>query len=192
MQVPLSISFRNLDHSDAIEADVRKHAEHLNTLFPRITSCRVAVEGANHRHHTGNLYRVHIDLKIPGHEIAVNGTGPKDHAHEDVYVAVRDAFDAVSRRLQDHARRDRGTAKTHAQQDHGRVVKLFPVEGYGFVLTDTGDEVYFHRNAVTETGFKALKIGSNVRLTIAEGEGEKGPQASVVVPLGSTPSGASH
>ena len=105
MQSPLSVTFRHLDHSPAVEADVHKHAEVLARLFPRIISCRVVIDAPNRRHHSGNLYRVHIDLKVPGQEIAVNSTGPQDHAHEDVYVAIRDAFDAVARRLRDHAER---------------------------------------------------------------------------------------
>ncbi|HYM32202.1 MAG TPA: HPF/RaiA family ribosome-associated protein [Candidatus Cybelea sp.] len=184
MQLPLTVTFRNLDASPAVEADVRKHADKLERFFPRIMSCNVVVEAPNRRRHKGNLYRVRIDLKVPGQEIVVNETGPKNHAHEDIYVAVRDAFDAVVRRLEDHARRGQGAVKAHASPDTAQVVKLFPTEGYGFARTEAGGDVYFHRNSVVGPGFDSLEAGSQVRLTIAEGEGENGPQASTVTPIG--------
>lgn len=180
MQLPISITFRNMGPSPAVEANIREQAEKLDLFFPRIMSCRVVVEAPHRHQHKGKLYRVNIDLKVPGCEIAVTGTGKKNHAHEDIYVAIRDSFQAVSRRLQDHARRGQGAVKAHAVPAHGKVVKLFPIEGYGFLLTSDGYEVYFHKNSVTGTDFNSLILGSEVRATIAEGESDKGAQASTV------------
>ena len=116
MQVPIQIDFQNMDRSDAVEAKVRDRAEKLERFFPRIVGCRVTVV-APHRHHRhGGLYEVHIDVDVPGKHILVNHVGPKNHAHEDVYVAVRDAFDAARRRLEDHARKVRGKVKRHAER----------------------------------------------------------------------------
>jgi ribosome-associated translation inhibitor RaiA len=71
----------------------------------RITSCRVVIDSPHHHHHKGNLYRVSIDVKVPGQElVAAAGTGD-DHAHEDVYIAIRDAFESMSRRLHDYCGR---------------------------------------------------------------------------------------
>lgn len=105
MQLPLQVTFHNMDASESVEESVREHAAKLERYFDRITGCRVVIE-APHRHsHKGKLYQVRIDISVPGSEIVVNHDGAKDHAHEDVYVAVRDAFAAATRQLQDHAAR---------------------------------------------------------------------------------------
>jgi ribosomal subunit interface protein len=115
MQTPLQIDFHNMDHSPAVEAKLRERAAKLETMFDRITGCRVVVE-APHRHsRKGKLYNVRIELDVPGKVIVANRNGPKDHAHEDIYVAIRDAFDAVTRQLEDHARVIRGEVKTHGE-----------------------------------------------------------------------------
>lgn len=113
MQTPLQVTFKEMAPSSAIEADIRQRADRLERFFDRITSCRVVVEAQNRSHREGRVYGCTINLTVPGHEIAIGHEGPKDHAHEDVHVAVRDAFAAASRRLQDHARRARGDVKTH-------------------------------------------------------------------------------
>jgi len=108
MQVPLQVSFLGMEPSPAVEARIREKAAKLERFSTRIVGCRVTVE-APHRHHRhGKLYSVRIDLSVPGKEVSVSHTGPLNHAHEDVYVAIRDAFDAAGRQLQDHARKMRG------------------------------------------------------------------------------------
>src|SRR5262245_59921056 len=102
----------------------------------------------------------------------------KHAAHEDVYVAIRDAFNAAGRKLQDHARRRRGKVKAHQPAAVARVSKLFPIEDYGFLQTANGRELYFHKNSVLSPGFDRLEIGAQVHF--AEEMGEKGPQASTV------------
>jgi ribosomal subunit interface protein len=182
MEIPLQISFRDMDPSPAIEARIREKAAKLEHFFERIVSCRVTVEARNRHQRQGRLYAVRIDLRIPGAEIVAGHGHPRDHAHEDVQVAIRDAFDALGRQLEDRARRDRAEVKQHAAPDHGRVSRLFP--DYGFARTADGQEVYFHRNSVSGGGFERLQAGDEVRLVIAEGEGEKGAQASTVTPVG--------
>jgi ribosomal subunit interface protein len=182
MQTPLQITFRDMDPSPAIEARIREKAAKLERFFDRITSCRVVVEARNKHQRTGRLYAVRIDLRLPGEEVVAGHGHPQDHAHEDVHVAIRDAFDALGRRLEDHARRFRAEVKQHTAPAHGRVARLFP--DYGFVETADGQEVYFHRNSVAEGSFAHLRAGDEVRLVVAEGEGEKGAQASTVIPVG--------
>jgi cold shock CspA family protein/ribosome-associated translation inhibitor RaiA len=184
MQLPLQITFRGMSPSPAVEAAIRERAGKLEQFFERIMSCRVVVE-APHRHkHKGKLYSVRIDLKVPRGEIAVTHSGPKDQAHQDVYVAIRDAFDSARRLLEDHAREFRGDMKTHEPPLHGKVVRLFPDRGYGFIETPDTGEIYFHQNSVTGPGFDKLKVGTEVRLTLAEGESPQGPQASTVTAMG--------
>src|SRR5450759_3539226 len=109
MQIPLQITIRDMEHSDALETHIRDKADKLNEFFDRIMSCRVVVEMPHKHHQQGKQFNVRIDIGVPGSEIVVN----RDHA-EDVYVALRDAFDAAKRQLEDYARKMRGDIKTHA------------------------------------------------------------------------------
>lgn len=184
MQVPLQVDFENMDRSDAIVARVEERVARLERFYPRITACRVIVI-APHRHHRhGKLYAVNISLDVPGNQIMVNQARPKDHAHEDVYVALRDAFDAAQRQLEDHSRKIRQKVKHHEAPTHGKVLRLFSYEGYGFIELPDGQEIYFHKNSVIEDGFDQLEVGDEVRVEIAEGESAEGPQASTVRPVG--------
>jgi ribosomal subunit interface protein len=114
MQVPLQISFRNMDPSPAVEAIVREKAAKLDRFFERIVSCDVTIEAPHRHHHKGKRYKVRIDVGMPGNDVHVNQEGPKNQAHDDVYVAIRDAFDAAVRQLEDHARKLRGDVKSRA------------------------------------------------------------------------------
>lgn len=183
MQVPLQITFRHMDTSPALEARIRQRAQELEHFYNRITSCHVTVE-SRRRQRQGNLFEVRIDLVVPGREIVVGRERGVNHAHEDAHVAVRDAFDAARRRIEDHVRHERGDVKVHAVPDHGRVVRLLPDRDGGFIATASGDEVYFHRNSVTDGSFDALEIGDEVRFVAREAESAAGPQASTVTPLG--------
>lgn len=113
MQSPLQISFRHMDHSDAIEAKVRDRAMKLEKFYQLITSCRVVIEPAHKHKHKGNLYQIRIDVNVPGKELVVTREPDEHHAHEDIYVSIRDAFDAMRRQLEDYSRIRRGKVKTH-------------------------------------------------------------------------------
>jgi len=111
MQIPLQITIHDVEHSEALETHIRDKAKKLDEFFSHIMSCRVVV-GVPHKHHTqGKQFNVRIDIGVPGSEIVVN----RDH-DEDVYVALRDAFDAAKRQLEDYARKHRGDVKTHEQK----------------------------------------------------------------------------
>ena len=178
MQLPLQITFRNLEHSDYIEAGVREKAEKLEQFADQITSCRVVVEAPHKHHNKGVIYQVKIDITLPGKEIIVNHHSDEHHAHEDVYVAIRDSFNAARRQLEDYVRQRRGKVKTHETQPHGRIAQLFPYEDYGVIETSDNREIYFHRNSVVNEDFDKLEVGMNVHY--AEEMGEKGPQASSI------------
>ena len=110
MQIPLQISLRGIKHSDALHEAIREKAEKLERFYDRISSCRVVLElEAKHHQGQGKQITVRIDLKVPGDEIAIT----REH-DEDVHVALRDAFDAARRRLEDYARVQRGDVKRHA------------------------------------------------------------------------------
>lgn len=107
MNLPLQITFRDVTPSPAIETAIREKAAKLESFAPRITSCRVSVEAPHQKHHKGNHFRVRIDITVPGGDEIVVTRDPSDDSHSDVYVAVRDAFDAAQRQLHDLAEKRR-------------------------------------------------------------------------------------
>ena len=103
MDIPLQVSLHGIAHSDALYNAIRQKASKLERYYDHIVSCRVVLECAARHQRKGRQYSAHIDLKVPGSEIAVT------HTHdEDLEVALRDAFDAARRRLEDYARVQRG------------------------------------------------------------------------------------
>ncbi len=178
MQLPLQITFRGMEPSGAVEANIREKAEELEIFTEHITSCRVIVD-APHKHHLkGLLYSVKVDITLPNKEIVASRHPDEHHAHEDVYVAIRDAFNAAGRQLEEYVRRRRAKVKTHELPPHGIISKLYPHEDYGMIETPDGREIYFHRNSVLNADFDKLENGARVHFT--EELGEKGPQASSV------------
>ncbi len=185
MDVPLELSFRGMDPSDAVTARVHERVAKLEQYHGRINSCRVTVTAPHRHHRKGKLFHVHIEIAVPGRRLVVNRDPSSErHAHEDVYVAIRDAFQAAQRQLEDHSRKVSGRVKTHEVPTHGQVTNLNGLQGYGIITLPDGQEIYFHRNSVVNDGFDGLDMGDEVRVVVAEGESEKGPQASTVVPLG--------
>src|SRR3989338_6060073 len=141
MQIPVQIQLRGLAPSDALEASAREHAHKLETFAPDIMSCRVAIELAQKHQHQGRPYGVHIDLTLPGRELVANRV-PDD----DVYVALRDAFDSMKRQIEDVVRQRRGDEKQHAVPLHGEVVRLDGEGGFGLTRTPDGNEQYSSRD----------------------------------------------
>lgn len=109
MLTPLQVSFRGIERSPALEARIQDNAAKLERFHPRLSSCHVAVVGEDRHRQQGRQFEVRIDVRAAGHEEAVSTL----KHHEDVYVAVRDAFDAVRRQLQDVLREARGDVKAH-------------------------------------------------------------------------------
>jgi len=115
MRLPLQITFRHMSPSPALEARIRTLASRLDRFSGHIIRCHVIVEPPAHHQHQGFLYDFRIDITLPGEEIAIRHAHPADHAHEDAYVALRDAFRAARRRLEDYERKRRRDVKTHTQ-----------------------------------------------------------------------------
>lgn len=178
MQIPLQITFRGIEGTEPIEANIREKAAKLDQFAEHITSCRVVVESPHKHHHKGRIYTTTIDVTLPGGKIAASRHPDDHHAHEDAYVAIRDAFDAVYRQIEDYVRRQRHDVKSHAVPPHGIIKELYPHADYGVIETSDDREVYFHRNSVLNEGFDKLQQGTRVHFT--EEMGEKGPQASSV------------
>ncbi|HEX5380047.1 MAG TPA: HPF/RaiA family ribosome-associated protein [Phenylobacterium sp.] len=180
MQIPLQITFEGgLEASDALQQRIEREAEKLERFHDRIISCRVAVIGRPGRRRHGDLYAVHLQITTPAEgDVVIDRNPPADHSHEDAFVTVRDAFAAARRRLQDRRRRMQGQVKVHEAPPQGHVARIFKDEGYGFIESADGREIYFHRNAVVNGGFDHMAPGTEVRFV--ESEGEKGAQASTV------------
>lgn len=178
MKVPVQITFRGFSRSQAVANNVRKKAEKLGLFFDKVLRVRVVLEASHRRHHKGNLYHAQITVTVPGNKIVVGRDPAENMAHTDLYVAVRDGFSAARRQLQEYAARVHGKVKRRDGGPIGVVIKLFPDEGFGFLQTIDGREVFFHRNSVLRKGFDRLKIGSKV--IFSEEQGIKGVQASTV------------
>lgn len=182
---PLEVAFRDITHSDAVEARIRKEAAKLQRFHQRITSCRVVVAAPDRHKHKGKLYFVKVQIAVPNGNLWVNRRSPYNHAHEDVYVAIRDAFNAATRRLEGEvSRKLNKKTKRHETPPHGVVTRLFLDQGYGFLRTSDEREVYFNDLSVVNDGFKRLGVGSEVRYVLAPDDGPQGPQASTVKPIG--------
>ena len=111
MAFPLLIQFLEPPASD-VEARIREKFRGLGRFSDRILSCHVWVEKPRGHHRKGFLYQVHVRLFLPGEEIDIVA----QPSEEDVFVAVRNAYDAVRRKLQDHERRLRGRTKAHPRR----------------------------------------------------------------------------
>lgn len=173
MQVPVDITERNIRLDEAARQRILDKALGLDVYYDRITACRVVAETPHHHQNKGLQYNIHVEIEVPGKLLVVRRK-PSD----DLNAAIRDAFDAARRQLEDYVREQRGDIKKHTPQPVGRVLRIFRDEGYGFIESPEGDEVYFHENSLVKGHFERLKVGDEVRY---EPElGEKGPQASTV------------
>jgi ribosome-associated translation inhibitor RaiA len=114
MTIPLQITFRDVPSSVAVEAQIRERTEHLEHLFGRVTSCRVIVEGRHRPQRAGKVFHLRVELTLPGKIVAIGNGAAEFHAHDDIFVAVRAAFDAARRQLDHHAQRRRGEVKSHS------------------------------------------------------------------------------
>jgi ribosome-associated translation inhibitor RaiA len=120
VKLPVQITFRHTDPSPALERRIRSLVARLEKFSAQIMHCHVIVEPLPHHGQQGGLYDFHIDLTLPGTEIAIRRASRADHSHEDPYVALRDAFNAARRKVEDYERRRRRDVKTHVGTRHRR------------------------------------------------------------------------
>ena len=198
--IPTQITFRGLDVSDALEANIRDRVAWLERFSPGIVHCRVLVEKPHRHRHDGRHFHIRIDLTVPGRDPVVISHEPSLHAqlkdtegethrkeseiegvHRYALVAIREAFDVARRRLEDIAREQRGVVKTHEAAAHGTVVEISKIDDFGFIQTNE-HRVYFNRASVLDDAFDDLSVGAAV--AFVEERGENGPQASTVRVIG--------
>jgi len=174
MQRPLKITSRDFSLSEAVETEIREKAATLDSYYERVSACEVTVSAPALKHHRkGGPFVIGIRLTVPGRELIV------DHQEaEELSQAIREAFDAARRQLEDFAREQRGSVKAHETM-LGHITRIERKPGYGFIETPDGREIYFHCNSVLDHAFDRLAVGTEVRF--AEEEGDQGPQASTVI-----------
>jgi ribosomal subunit interface protein len=154
----IQVTFRDLPYSKALETSIHDHADKLSQFYEHFIHCRVVLTISQNHKHQGKLYNVRINLAVPGKEIVV--TRQQD---QDIYVAIRDAFNALTRQLEDYLRRRRGDVKRHESLLYGFVVRLFLDEGYGFIKGQDGNEYYFSATNVASKTLNQLAIGDTVQ-----------------------------
>jgi cold shock CspA family protein/ribosome-associated translation inhibitor RaiA len=136
----------------------------------------IRIKGQTTDHHKHGEQSVRITCQARGRELVAARTRP------DLGLALHDALDAFEREVHKlrEKRRDRTRAPAPEPPHLGVVEKIFREEGYGFILTHEGEQVYFHRNAVKEgLDFDRLEEADRVALNVEAGD--KGPQATTVV-----------
>ena len=182
METPVEIDFQGMAGTAALQASIEQHVAKLEQRFGRATACRVVVKGPSEHHRTGR-YEVNIRIALPnGKEVDISRAPSADERYTDLDFAINDSFKRARRRLQDQVRKLQGQIKQHEGEPIGTVASLDASGEFGFIATDDGREIYFHRNSVVNGGFNQLEVGT--RVAFAEAVGEKGPQASTVKPLG--------
>ena len=182
MDMPLEIIWHHIERSDALEARIRERVDKLHRYFDHINSVHVSVDMPHRSQHNAHDYHITVEVRVPGTELVVSRDPGDKRAHYDPFIAVRDAFDAMDRQVEAFSQRVRGDVKTLEGPPQGRVVRKFAE--YGFVEMTDGQEIFFAPAAVVQGSFETIEVGQSVELTVAEGEGAMGPQASMVRPIG--------
>jgi cold shock CspA family protein len=180
MQIPVEISYREVRKTPYLENLIRSKIKKLERVCDYMTSCRVAVEKPQRTINTGNPHRVRITMRVPpGHElIAERKPGEGDMA-DSLEKIIRDAFDAARKQLEKLVEIQREKVKKHPQQEVNAIIdRINREEGYGFLRTTNGREIYFNRNSVLNKEFEKLRAGIGVNYF--EEQGDDGPQASSV------------
>jgi len=180
MRIPLELSFQGLNRSEAMEEQIRKDVDKLDRICDQLISCRVGVRRDQKSRNTANPFRIRIEMRVPpGKNLIVTHESGLKEAADDLPTALKNAFKSAHRRLRELVAKQQGAVKSHPMQETGALVAtLFREEGYGFLKTVDGEDIYFHRNSVLHDDFDRLEVGTGVSYTAEMGE--EGLQASTV------------
>jgi cold shock CspA family protein/ribosome-associated translation inhibitor RaiA len=181
MKIQPHVVYRGFGPSAALTARITEELADLERIWDRITGCHVSLELPHRHKRHGKHFLAKIELYVPGKVLSV-GRDPSEHeGFEDAYAAVNESFSMLRRQLREYVRAKRGRVKKHEKQPVGVVTQLLGDRECGFLRSEDGRDVYFHRNSVLGGGWQRLKVGS--RVAYAEESGDEGPQASTVRPL---------
>lgn len=164
MQQPLQITFKDIDHSDAVEERIREKISKLDTVFNHITSCKVVVAQVQKNQHQGKLHNVSIYMSVPGKELTVT-----HHPNENLYLAIQEATDTLREQLDSYRRRFYGDTKDHGERLSGEIIRLIEDQDYGFIADEEKNEYYFNLTHLIDIKFYQLKVGDPVRFMPAIG-----------------------
>jgi len=180
MQIPLQITIRDIPPSEALTNHIKEKASKLERFADKIISCHVVVEVPQKHKHNGKIYNTRIDITVPKEEIVINKV-----QDEDIYVSIRDAFNAAKRKLKTNGHIKRGEVKNHIPMTHGHVARIFEDEGYGFLESLDGREFYFNSTNIAYPDFSQLEVGMAVQFL--EAIADEGLQANRVTAGKHTP-----
>ena len=176
MQLPVTITYRGVEKTDQLDNLIRTKAARLDRFCDHISRCDIAIEQPNQAQHSGNPFRVRVDVTVPpGHELVADEKQIEHEMHEPLSKVINDAFKNMERQVKELSEKQRHEVKTHSEP-RALIAKLFT--DYGFITGFMGTDIYFHRNAVIGMAFEELKVGMEVRYD--ESHGQMGPQASTV------------
>ena len=182
METAPEIDFIDMEPRPELGAKIVAKLAQLEKVYGRMTACRVVAKGPSGHHRTGGQHHFTIYIALPdGREVSVERTPDADERFMDAEFALNDAFRRARRQLRDQSRQIRGKVKHHETAPTAVVKSVFRADGFGFLESEDGREIYFHRNSVAEPGFDALEIGE--RVEFLEGQGREGPQARRVQSL---------
>jgi cold shock CspA family protein/ribosome-associated translation inhibitor RaiA len=192
MQVPVEISFRNVAKEPWVEEDIRTHIAKLESIFDRLTSCRVRVEQRATNANDTIPPVVHIELGIPGFKDIVVAHEPdriqRRYQNRNIRTAIDDAFHIAKKQLVDWKEKYNTPTRNGGQEIEnqlvGQVADLPEGRDFGFLMNSSGGLLYFHRNSLLSGDFDSLKRGDEV--TYVESDGDTGPAASKVRARSST------
>lgn len=171
MQIEPIVTFKGIEPSAAMEQNILGKIAEMEKLFSRLISCRVVVSQTFKRGTQGHLFDVHLELTLPGQDIWVSRDSGQNHAHEDAYVAIRDTFAAARRMLEDHVGKlDDHRPAPQSPITNGVIDRLYDDAGYGFIMSDNGEDVYFNKDALAKPNWQDLFARQRVRFKQHEGE----------------------
>jgi cold shock CspA family protein len=180
LQVPIEISFRDIEKNDFLKELIHTEAAQLERLSDNITSCRVSVEQPQKSQQQGQPYRVRVAVRVPpGHELVATEDPGMGDIRKELQTVIRDTFSSVGKQLQKLNEQQRREIKQHPEQQFKAVIaKIFNKDGYGFLRTVDGRQIYFHKNSVLHDDWDRLEIGTGVNFN--EEMGTDGPRATSV------------
>ena len=179
MQIEPIISYHNVDPSPAVNTVVHRRIKALELRDERITGCDVTLEAPQKRKRHGRVFKVRLNLHLPGPDLSIARETAQGSAQDDLVLAVNRAFSAAEKALKKRKKKLDGIeVKHHPPVLHGEITELEPELGYGWVQADDGRKVYFQRDSLTSDVWKCLYKGT--RLRFREMQGDKGAYAASV------------
>ncbi|MBW4706802.1 ribosome-associated translation inhibitor RaiA [Roseobacter sp. YSTF-M11] len=183
MKPQVEITFKDIEHSDAVETRIRERVAKLLAMSENIRRCHVWVRVPHRRGRKPAAYVIDLSVQMTGSSLHVDHRPGDDTAHTDIYVAIRDAFNAMERQLRKWKEQHKGRPQTHETPLQGRIESLDGYAECGQIATTDGRLIYFHRNSVVNDGYDGLNEGDVVELSVDTRDAEEGPHARFVRPV---------